>query len=269
MFSWNVNYGKFQNPWPRDKFSFTLFPGTGNPLAFLSEHQLTFQSPQDQSQMAVPPGPCCLGPFPPCQSSESQPLTCVSGSHLSSPQPQVSKVALKKPSFIRLPETHSRPFSGPEPLLTRKDSQVRLFLMRFSHHPFVWEKSFLCLPRFCFCFACLRGSGISHTVTVHFISWLTPYVRSTKPRLLEALVGLGSCLSCPATWLQKWTWFRERLWLLRDVRIWTSIHSVVGGSGRLWGWGFREGEGAVRTVRKWKNKRKPLNISTPWLTIFF
>lgn len=175
MFSWNVNYKKFQNQWPRDKFSFTLFPGSENLLALPSQHQFTFQSPWNQSQMAVPPGLCCLRPSQLCQSFQLHPFAWISSSHPSLPQRQISKMALKK-SFIRLPETYSKSFSGPKPLLTKKNYRftcslsdltiIRLFGKK--------KKSFLC---WCFGFALLVLVALAFLKlkqNEHFTSWLSP-----------------------------------------------------------------------------------------------
>lgn len=150
MFSWNVNYGKFQNPWPRDKFSFTLFSGTGNLLALPSEHRLTFQSPRNWSQMAVSPGPSCLGPSQPCQSSELPPWVFTYSS--SSPQPQVSKVALKKVLFSTTSRNTFYTLSWAWATIKQEALQVHLFFIRYNHHS-------LCSPVFYFGVTCFHGGG--------------------------------------------------------------------------------------------------------------
>lgn len=118
MFSWNVNCGKFQNLWPRDKFSFTRFLGTRDPLASPLEHQFPFRSPGNQARWQCRLVSAALGP-PKAASLQSSLHSLVSSSHPPHPTP---KVALKKAFFTWPPETHSKPSSGPELLLTRKDT---------------------------------------------------------------------------------------------------------------------------------------------------
>lgn len=57
MFGWNVNYGKFQNLWLRDKFSFTLSLALGSLLPCLQNTNVLSKAHETEARWQ-----CCLVP---------------------------------------------------------------------------------------------------------------------------------------------------------------------------------------------------------------
>lgn len=125
MFSWNVNYGKFQNPWPRDKFSFVLFPGTGNVPAVPSDTTGLSKTRRVKARWRCRQVPTAPGPPKPAGPQRPVPWPgppvppC-------SPQPQLPGAAPKKTSLYAF-QKHPRPFSGPEPPPASKKDRVTGF----------------------------------------------------------------------------------------------------------------------------------------------